>query len=143
MINKMIAEGAIVPVVVTCELIKKAMHAQGWNTKTFLVDGFPRNRENYDGWMEVMGDQIDFGGVLHYKVDDEEALIARILERGKTSGRTDDNEDTVRRRLDQYREQQLPIVNMFKEQGKVKDINGAQTIEEVYNDTKSALTGYI
>ena len=105
MINKMIAEGAIVPVVVTCKLLKKAMHDQGWGAKTFLIDGFPRNQENYDGWMEVMGDQIHFGGVLHYKVDDEEALIQRIMERGKTSGRTDDNVDTVRRRLDQYKDQ--------------------------------------
>ena len=82
MINKMIADGAIVPVKVTCQLIQKAMQAQGWATKKFLVDGFPRNQENYDGWMEVMGSQVEIGGVLHFQCQDEEALMNRILARG-------------------------------------------------------------
>ena len=42
------------------------MYAKGWASKKFLVDGFPRNQENYDGWMEVMGDQVKIGGVMHF-----------------------------------------------------------------------------
>ena len=113
MINKMIAEGAIVPVVVTCKLIEKAMHAKGWATKKFLIDGFPRNEENYKGWMSVMKDQVEIGGVLHFKCQDEEALLNRILTRGQNSGRTDDNVATVKRRFDQYKNEQVPIINHF------------------------------
>ena len=62
---------------ITCGLIKNAMVANGWGQKKFLVDGFPRNNDNYTGWNEVMGDSIDLAGVLHFVVE-EDALIARV-----------------------------------------------------------------
>ena len=74
LIDQIIKDGKIVPVAITCGLIKKAMQEQGWATKKFLVDGFPRNQDNYDGWNEVMGDSIDLAGVLHFIVE-EETLI--------------------------------------------------------------------
>ena len=98
MIDKIIKEGTIVPVAITCGLIKAAMEKHGWATKKFLVDGFPRNEDNYNGWNEVMGDSIDLAGVLHFVVE-EETLIQRIIARGQSSGRTDDNMETLRRRL--------------------------------------------
>jgi UMP-CMP kinase len=71
MIEKIIKDGAIVPVAVTCGLIKAAMERQGWATKKFLVDGFPRNEDNYIGWNEVMGDTIELAGVLHFVVTED------------------------------------------------------------------------
>lgn len=50
LINKIIAEGKIVPVAITCGLIKNAMEKCGWEAKKYLVDGFPRNEDNYQGW---------------------------------------------------------------------------------------------
>ena len=51
LINATIKEGSkIVPVAITCGLIKKAMESNGWAVKQYLVDGFPRNEENYIGW---------------------------------------------------------------------------------------------
>ena len=46
----MIKNGEIVPVAITCRLIKAAMVKAGWAKKNFLIDGFPRNQDNYDGW---------------------------------------------------------------------------------------------
>ena len=53
------------------------MENHGWGDRKFLVDGFPRNEDNFNGWNEVMGDSIELAGVLHFVVE-EEALIARV-----------------------------------------------------------------
>ncbi len=64
LINTMILAGKIVPVEITVNLIKKAMKKAGWSDKKFLIDGFPRNNENYDGWNRVMGEDTDMKFVL-------------------------------------------------------------------------------
>ena len=74
LIANIIAEGKIVPVAITCGLIKKAMEQNGWASGKFLVDGFPRNEDNYQGWNDVMGDTVNLAGVLHFLAD-EQALI--------------------------------------------------------------------
>ena len=142
MIDKIIKDGEIVPVAVTCGLIKAAMEKQGWATKKFLVDGFPRNEDNYIGWNEVMGDSIELAGVLHFVVTEDE-LAERVLQRAESSGRTDDNVETLRRRFSQYKTEQMGIINKYEEMGKVKTINGLQEVEKVYSDVTTALTGYI
>ena len=142
MIDQIIKNGQIVPVAITCGLIKNAMQAQGWGEKKFLVDGFPRNEDNYNGWNEVMGDSINLAGVLHFVVE-EEALIARIQQRSATSGRTDDNMETLRKRLRQYQEEQLPIIAKYAEQGKVMEINGLQDIDTVFAEVQRAIAPHM
>lgn len=88
LISSYIKEGQIVPVEITVGLIAKAMAASG--KRKFLIDGFPRNENNLEGWRRVMDGRVDVEGVLFYDVDDETRL-SRLLERSKTSGRTDDN----------------------------------------------------
>ena len=131
MIDNIIKNAQIVPVAITCGLIKNAMQTNGWADCKFLVDGFPRNEDNYLGWCEVMGDSIELAGVLHFVVE-EDALIARVQERSQSSGRTDDNMETLRKRLRQYETENLPIIARYNEQGKVITINGLQDIEAVY-----------
>jgi len=114
------------------------MQAAGWADCKFLVDGFPRNEDNDSGWHEVMGNSIELAGVLHFVVE-EEALIARIQERSQSSGRTDDNMETLRKRLQQYQEGNIPIVERYAQQGLVITINGLQEIEAVYEEVKRGL----
>jgi len=95
MIEAFIREGKIVPVEVTVALIKKAMARSGG--AKFLIDGFPRNFNNLEGWMRVVGDDAEVQGVLMFDVP-EAVMEARLLERGKTSGRSDDNADVIRKR---------------------------------------------
>ena len=65
------------------------------------------------------------------------------MERSKTSGRNDDNIETLRKRFACFKNDQLPIINKFTEMGKTRKINGNQEIEAVFEDVKKALTGYI
>lgn len=57
----------IVPVEITLNLIKNAMHANGWDKSKFLVDGFPRNEDNINGWNQHMTAHTDVIGIIYIK----------------------------------------------------------------------------
>ena len=82
------------PVDITVNLIKKAMHKHGWTEKKFLVDGFPRNQDNQDGWERVMGDHVDMKFVLFLDCN-EETMIDRITKRGEEQGENRRNDDNL------------------------------------------------
>ena len=118
----MIKNGEIVPVAITCGLIKIAMEKAGWASKKFLIDGFPRNQDNYDGWTKVMGEVTDVAYVLHFDATEEE-MINRVMERAKTSGRIDDNLESLKKRFNNFKTEQMPIIEKFDAMGKAKKIN--------------------
>jgi UMP-CMP kinase len=98
MIDNYIKEGKIVPVEVTVGLLKKAMEKNVAKDKYhFLIDGFPRNQANLEGWHKTMGTYADIRFVLFFDCE-ESVMEKRLLERGKTSGRIDDNIDSIKKR---------------------------------------------
>ena len=123
MIETLIKEGKIVPVAITCALLKTAMEKAGWGSKKFLIDGFPRNEENFNGWQEAMGPSVEVPCIIHFDASEEE-MTTRIMERAKTSGRVDDNLDSLKKRFNNFRTEQMPIIDKFAAQGKAKKING-------------------
>ncbi|KAA0154356.1 hypothetical protein FNF27_05885 [Cafeteria roenbergensis] len=136
LIAKYILDGRIVPVEITVSLLAKAM-AESGRTR-FLIDGFPRNENNFEGWKAVMGDSVDVEGVLFYDVDDETRLD-RLLERGKTSGRTDDNADTIQKRFRVFKEETMPVVSHYDKLGRVFRIDGAPEVDQVFKATLRAV----
>ena len=89
-----------------------------------------------------MSDIVDVPFVFWFDVSEEE-LEKRILERSKTSGRNDDNVETLRKRFAQFNSEQIGIINKYMEKGLVRKINGNQDVDAVYGDVKTALTGYL
>ncbi|CAM9775259.1 unnamed protein product [Pylaiella littoralis] len=129
MINEFIQEGKIVPAEVTVGLLRKAMKASG--KSRFLIDGFPRSPDNLAAWeASAAGDAVVFDLALFLDCP-EEVMTARILERGLSSGRIDDNEEAIRKRLATYHESTMPIIKEFEARGKLREVNSDQTIEEV------------
>ena len=130
MISQYIRDGKIVPVKVTCTLIEDAIKASG--SKKVMVDGFPRNKDNLDGWNEQMGGKADVDFVLFLKCG-RETCTERILKRAETSGRTDDNLESLRKRFDTYVNQTMPIIEHFEKVGKVRTIDAEHNPEEVFD----------
>mmetsp|Transcript_11360 Transcript_11360/g.12698 ORF Transcript_11360/g.12698 Transcript_11360/m.12698 type:complete len:236 (+) Transcript_11360:159-866(+) len=134
LINTKIAMGAIVPAAITVSLLRNAMEAEYENrgcTK-FLIDGFPRSEGNITAWNSTMAKHhIEF--VLNF-VCPEEILIGRLLERGQTSGRNDDQIDVIRKRFHTFQKECKPIVEMYEKDNKVRTIASDQPIEDVYNE---------
>ena len=59
-------------------------------------------------------------------------MLSRLLERGKTSGRSDDNEDSIRKRFLTYEQSTRPIIEYFKSEGKIREVDSNRDIEEVF-----------
>ena len=114
MIEEYIKEGKIVPVEVTVKLLLNAIAADGG--KRFLIDGFRNTAYNLSGWQQVAGESLALGGVLFYDCP-EETMEARLLERGKTSGRTDDNIESIRKRFKTYQNETMPILRLLRPPG--------------------------
>lgn len=131
MINTYIKEGKIVPAEVTVRLLRQAMEKSGSNK--FLIDGFPRDLQNLECWKTQMSSLADVQFLLFLDCP-HEVMTARLLERGKTSGRTDDNEESVRKRLLTYEQSTRPIIDSFRGEGKVREVNSNRSFDEVFAD---------
>jgi adenylate kinase len=107
--------------------------------KGFLLDGYPRTLaqvEELDGMIEYTGHRLD--AVVVLTVDRDE-IVKRLLKRAQTEGRTDDTEDVIRRRQDVYDEQTHPLIEVYRERGRLIEVDGMGEVEEVTNRIFEAL----
>ncbi|XP_066352097.1 UMP-CMP kinase 4-like [Miscanthus floridulus] len=135
MIDNMIKEGKIVPSEVTIKLLKEAM-IKSENDK-FLIDGFPRNEENRAAFENVT--KISPAFVLFFDCAEEE-MERRLL--GRNQGRVDDNIETIRKRFKVFVESSLPVIEYYSSKDKVKKIDAAKPIPEVFEDVKAIFAPY-
>lgn len=70
-------------------------------------------------------------------------MTQRIIERSKTSGRDDDNLESLRKRFKTFRDTSMPVVDMYRKEGKVADIDSSVSIPEVYEQVKAALNKHL
>jgi len=120
MIQQCMAEGSIVPVSVTVELLKNAMIQS--QASFFLIDGFPRNLDNANGWTDVVGNSAVVRLVLFFECS-EDVMRDRLLRRGVSSGRVDDNRATIVKRFRTFMKETMPIIERYQMQGKVVRLN--------------------
>ncbi len=138
MINNYIKEGKIVPAEVTVGLLRDAMESSGKNK--FLVDGFPRDLGNLQCWQENM-DSIAEVLFLLFLDCPEEIMVGRLLERGKDSGRSDDNIESIRKRLVTYEQSTRPIIDHFAQIGKMRHVDSNRDQDSVYADVAAHFSG--
>ena len=130
LIKSIMIEGKYVPVKITCGLIKKEMDKYG-KDKIFLIDGYPRNQDNIDGWKKEFANTYILITTIILQCNEEE-LEKRLMERLKISGRVDDNIDTIKKRFKIHEEQSKPIEEQLKKSGSFIEVQGNGTIEEVF-----------
>ncbi len=105
----------------------------------FLLDGYPRTIDQVARLDDMLDDlDVRLDAVIVLQADTEE-LIARLLERARTSGRTDDTEDVIRYRQQVYAEQTAPLLSQYSERGLVVDVDGTGTVDEVAERIWAAL----
>lgn len=104
------------------------------NSTLFLIDGFPRNRNNLDGWESAMEDKVNVLFVLFFDAP-EEICVERCLGRGQAgSGRSDDNPESLKKRVNTYVNDTMPIVNYFFEKNLVNKVNAALGPDQVISN---------
>lgn len=136
LIKSYIKDGLIVPMEVTVQLLENAMTEvvnKHPNKKgKFLVDGFPRKMDQALKFEETV---CPSKFVLFFDCPETE-MEKRLLERGKTSGRSDDNAESIRKRFKTFLETSMPVVDYFESQGRVVSVKATRSKEEVYAETK-------
>jgi adenylate kinase len=125
-------KGELVPDAVVIGMIENKLEANK-SAKGFVFDGFPRTVKQAEALDELLANRnIPIAKVLSLQVTEEE-LTKRILERGKTSGRPDDqNEEIVKNRVVEYRTKTEPLANYYAEQNKLVAIAGEGSVEEIF-----------
>jgi UMP-CMP kinase len=131
MIRSMIKEGTIVPMEVTVALLENAIRANlDTNGKgRFLIDGFPRKMDQGLHFDEKVC-RASF--VLFFDCPESE-LLKRLLHRGESSGREDDNEESIKKRFRTFEETSMPVVKYFEEGGRVEKVDATPGPEVVFD----------
>lgn len=140
--KKFIDQGLLVPDEV---ILKEVAHTIGKNKVAtgFVFDGFPRTlpqAEALDGMLAEKNIPIN---IVFFLDVDEEELFKRIMHRAQISGRTDDNEETIRKRIEVYHQQTHPLIDFYEKQGKVIRIDGMREIPEVFDSIAGHIDSFI
>lgn len=139
LIKEYIRDGKIVPMEVTVQLLENAMKDQvqkdGSGKGKFLIDGFPRQMDQAVKFEETV---CPGKFVLFFDCPEKE-MQRRLLDRGKTSGRSDDNAESIKKRFRTFVETSMPVVDYFESQGRVVKVVATKTPDQVYKETREKL----
>jgi len=135
--------GDLVPDSVTIQMLESEVD-QNPHSAGFLFDGFPRTiaqAEALDAFLATKGQNIRATVALEAN---DEILVARLLERGKTSGRPDDqDEDKIRNRYQEYNEKTAPLMQYYQAQGKFFAVDGIGQIQEITQRLSAVIDGLL
>ena len=140
--KKYIDDGLLVPDSVIFDLLFDRT-SKNTNSKGFIFDGFPRNNVQAEILDEKLAEmQTPISLVLYLDVTEEE-LFKRILLRAQISGRADDTAEVIKKRIEVYTQQTQPLLDYYRQQGKLIPIAGMGTIEEVFALIEKEIDGYL
>ena len=105
------------------------------DSKGVIFDGFPRTIAQAEALKKMLAERGQDVSVMVDLDVPEEELMVRLIKRGKDSGRADDNEETIKKRLHVYHSQTAPLIDWYKNEKKYQHINGLGTMEGIFYDT--------
>jgi len=132
-LNAIMERGELVPLDVVLELIAEAMLAKVSTSKGFLIDGYPREKEQ---GVQFEASILPCTAVIHFDVPDA-TMVERLLHRAKTSGRVDDNEETIKKRLATFHKHSQPVVDHYHD--KCATIVATAAPDEVFAEVQKVL----
>jgi len=137
--DSFISLGNLVPDHIMIDVLEKAIDAESEQANGIILDGFPRTLAQAEALEEMLNKRgKETSVLLDLEVENRE-LINRLLKRGETSGRSDDNLETIKKRLEVYRVKTLPVNEFYKKIGKYASINGMGTVEEIFENISMVL----
>ena len=131
--KKYIDEGQLIPDELMIQILDDVLEKEAKDKPGVIFDGFPRTIPQAEALKELLKKRNkELHAVVGLEVPDEE-LVKRMINRGKMTGRADDNEDTIKKRLDVYHNQTSPLKEHYKKQSKYVAIDGNRDIEEIFD----------
>jgi len=134
-----IDKGNLIPDELMISILANVYDAYGRGHKGVIFDGFPRTIPQAEALKRMLDDRGDrVAAMIELDVPEDE-LMKRLIQRGKDSGRADDNEDTIKKRLVVYHSQTQPLIEWYKQEGLHYHIDGLGTLERIFGDIKKVI----
>ena len=130
-IDALISEGNLVPDDMMYGVIENYISHLPKNCKGMIFDGYPRTVSQAESLTELLK-KYKMEAIMIDLMVDEQLLIQRLIERGKVSGRADDNLNTIRHRIAVYHNQTEPIAHYYLHKGNYFAVNGNHSMEDVF-----------
>lgn len=104
------------------------------DSKGVIFDGFPRTIAQAEALKVMLRERGQEVSVMLDLEVPEDELMVRLIKRGKDFGRADDNEETIKKRLNVYHSQTAPLIDWYKAEGQYRHIKGLGTMEDIFAD---------
>ena len=134
-----IDKGNLIPDELMISILANVYDSFGRSHKGVISDGFPRTIPQAEALKKMLDERGDkVAAMIELDVPEDE-LMKRLILRGKQSGRADDNEETIKKRLMVYHSQTQPLIEWYKQEGLHHHINGLGTLERIFADIQKVI----
>lgn len=138
-----ISKGQLIPDELMIQILDDVLEKEAAGKKGVVFDGFPRTIPQAEALKELLDKR---GSKLHAVVGlevPENELVERMINRGKETGRADDNPETIKNRLKVYHEQTSPLREYYNKEGKYLPIKGTGIVDEIFEDISKGIDGLL
>ena len=137
--DQYISKGQLIPDDLMIDILASELDSHP-EVKGVIFDGFPRTIPQAKALKQMLADRgTQVHAVVGLEVEEAE-LIDRLVKRGKESGRSDDNPETIQNRLQVYHAQTSPLRNFYMEEGNYKSIPGTGSIDDIFANIRDSLS---
>uniref|UniRef100_K7FSU1 Adenylate kinase isoenzyme 1 n=1 Tax=Pelodiscus sinensis TaxID=13735 RepID=K7FSU1_PELSI len=127
-LSAIMEKGELVPLDTVLDMLRDAMVAKADISKGFLIDGYPREVKQGAEFEKKIAPPT----LLLYVDAGKDTMVKRLLKRGETSGRVDDNEETIKKRLDTYYKATEPVIAFYEKRGIVRKLSAEGSVDDVF-----------
>ena len=136
-----IDKGQLIPDELMVDILAHVYDAFGKEHKGVIFDGFPRTIPQAEALKKMLGERGHrIAAMIELDVP-EDILMDRLIKRGKQSGRSDDNEETIKKRLGVYHNQTAPLIEWYQKEGLHHHVKGFGELQEIFADIKQVIDG--
>jgi adenylate kinase len=140
LVKKYIDNGELVPFEIIMEVVNEAVAAVP-DDQQIIFDGIPRDSDQMEAFDKILGDSGREFRCIHILLEKDDA-VERIKGRAESEGRADDaDEEKVLRRMDLFLEKTMPVIKKYESEGKIIEIDGNGSVEEIYDRIKEGIGG--
>lgn len=133
-----IDQGQLIPDELIIDILAKTLDSFQ-DSKGVIFDGFPRTIPQAEALKKVLAERKQAVNIMLDLDVPEEELMTRLIKRGQESGRADDNEETIKKRLVVYHSQTAPLIDWYKSEGQYCHINGLGTMDGIFQEICEAI----
>lgn len=139
LISSFTDQGNLVPDELIINMLANVLDTKK-NVNGYIFDGFPRTTAQAEALKFMLAERgIGVSIMIDLEVSEEE-LIDRLLKRGITSGRSDDNYETIQKRIQVYHSKTAPVLDFYKKEGLATEIKGTGSMQEIFNRISAVLS---